>query len=249
MRKFGLAGKSLDHSWSKEYFTQKFQKLLLKDCIYDNYPLSDAGALRDLVNADHEFAGFNITIPYKTDIIEYLDETDPVAAEIGAVNCVKLYRNGNITRLKGFNTDMPAFRETLRPLITSPEKTALILGTGGAAKAVAYALKELKIDFQLISRKPGPGLKTYHDIDREMILASEIIINATPAGMFPAINQCPPLPYSYLTSNHLLYDLIYNPVETLFLKKGAEAGTRVKNGLEMLELQADLSWEIWQPHP
>lgn len=249
MRKFGLIGKSLDHSWSKEYFTGKFKELQLTDCLFDNYLLSSLAGLRELITHDETISGLNITLPYKQDIIRYLDEIEPDAERAGAVNCIKISRQGNTVGLKGFNTDIPAFRESIKPLLTSRLNTALVLGTGGAAKAVAYALKELQIGFRFVSRTTRPGCITYEEIDPELIQSSTIIINATPAGMFPEINNSPPLPYSYLTSYHLLFDLVYNPEETLFLRKGKEYGAQTKNGLEMLRLQAELSWGIWTSPP
>lgn len=190
-------------------------------------------------------AGLNITIPYKTEIIPYLDELSPVAKSIGAVNCIKITGNGFNLSLKGYNTDADAYRETLKPLLQNEHSNALVLGTGGAARAVCYALKDLNIEYTLVSRKEKPGVLTYSDINKQIIYEHSLIINATPVGMFPDENHCPPLPYKALTPKHLIYDLIYNPEETLFLKKGKEAGAQVKNGLEMLYLQAEMSWKVW----
>ncbi len=190
--------------------------------------------------------GLNITIPYKQEIIRYVDELDPVAEAIQAVNCIKINRIKDKIHLTGYNTDMAAFRDTLKPLLRDKTcQKALVSGTGGAARAVCHALKELNIGFTIVSREEKAGVITYRDLDSHIMSEHELIINATPAGMFPDTGHCPPLPYSYLTGYHLLYDLVYNPAETLFLKKGAEAGARVKNGLEMLQLQAELSWKIW----
>lgn len=245
MRKFGLIGKSLLHSRSKEYFLQKFTREHLSDCIYENYQLDDLKDIRRVVLNEPFLMGLNVTTPYKVEIRKYMDDMDPIANELQAVNCIKISRNGNIIKLTGINTDAEAFRESLKPLLRTDHNWALVLGTGGAAKAVCYALNELCISHTLVSRREKPGILKYSDITSQIIADHKIIINATPVGMFPEEKQYPPLPYRYLTSKHLLYDLIYNPEETVFLKKGIEVGAQVKNGLEMLELQAELSWEVW----
>jgi shikimate dehydrogenase len=245
MRKFGLIGTSLVHSRSKEYFLQKFTLEHLTDCIYENYALEHLKDFRRLVLNDPELYGLNVTIPFKTEIIQYLDDISPDARGIGAVNCIKISRTGTNISLKGYNTDAAAFRETLKPLLREEHMMALVLGTGGAARAVCHTLKDLQISYTLFSRKEKPGVLTYSDITRLIIEENKLIINATPVGMFPAVFECPPLPYKYLTSKHLLYDLIYNPEETLFLKKGKAAGSQVKNGLEMLHLQAEMSLKVW----
>jgi shikimate dehydrogenase len=245
MRKFGLIGKSLLHSQSKAYFLLKFTRELLSECTYVNYPLDDLKELRPLILHEPELSGLNITIPYKSEVIPYLDEMSTEARDIGAVNCIKINRNGEIIKLTGFNTDAEAFRESLIPLLRSDQKRALVLGTGGAAKAVCHTLKDLNVDCTMVSRTEKQGFLTYSDITSRMMTDHKIIINATPVGMFPDDNQCPPLPYQYLTGKHLLYDLIYNPEETLFLKQGRHAGAHIKNGLEMLHLQAELSWAKW----
>lgn len=245
MRKFGLIGKSLDHSWSEEYFHLKFIKENIANCIYKNYLLEDLNGLRKMVLGDTELSGLNITIPYKIDILKYLDETDPVAEEIQAVNCLQILRKENSVKITGYNTDMPAFRESLMPLLREYRRKALVLGSGGAARAVCYALKELNIDYSIVSRQEHPGVLTYSDLDKQIITGHQVIINATPVGMFPNSGDYPPLPYSFLTNHHLLYDLIYNPDETIFLKMGRSAGAMIKNGLEMLQIQAELSWKIW----
>jgi len=249
MRKFGLIGKLLDHSWSKEYFHQKFIRENFSDCVYENFQLDDLENLRELILSDHELCGLNVTIPYKLEIMDYVDITDPVAEAVQAVNCIKITRNGNIINLTGYNTDTIAFRESLKPLLRKENRKALVLGTGGSSRAVCHALKDLHIEYTLVSRKEKAGAMTHAELDRRFITDHEIIINATPVGMFPNNDQYPLLPYQYITSQHLLYDLTYNPEETLFLKKGRETGAQVKNGLEMLHLQAELSWEIWNSSP
>jgi len=245
MRKFGLIGKSLIHSRSKEYFLQKFTWEQLNDCIYENYSIDDLKDIRKYLLNEPYLMGFNVTTPYKVEIMKYMDDIDLVAKVIGAVNCVKIIKNGNIIKLIGFNTDAEAFCESLKPLLGNDLKKALVLGSGGAARAVCYALNDLNIGYALVSRNDMPGFLTYSALTRQMIANHNIIINATPVGTFPDEKEYPPLPYKYLTGKHLLYDLIYNPEETLFLEKGRKAGALVKNGLEMLELQAEMSWDIW----
>jgi shikimate dehydrogenase len=245
MRTFGLIGKSLEHSWSKEYFKQKFIRENLDDCTYINFPLEDLQGLCGLISEDGSISGINVTIPYKVEVIDYIDELDPAAEVIGAVNCLKIFRTGNDHYIKGFNTDRVAFRETLKPLLDESCHKALVLGTGGAARAVSIALQDLHIAYSIVSREKKKGFLTYLDLDESIINDHPLIVNATPSGMFPDSSQCPPLPYKHLTNAHLLYDLVYNPAETLFLKKGAESGARINNGLEMLQLQAELSWKIW----
>jgi shikimate dehydrogenase len=249
MRKFGLIGRKLDHSRSKDYFSSKFNTLKFTDCTYENYQLDELSGLTRLLNNDHLITGLNVTNPYKVEIISYLDAIDDTAAKIGAVNCLKITRTGKSTKLKGFNTDMAAFRETLRPMIRATNGKALVLGTGGAAKAVCHALKELNTEYLLVSRESKAGCITYEEISHEIIAGVQIIVNATPVGIYPDISQYPSLPYQFLGEHHLLYDLIYNPEETLFLKKGRDCGAKTKNGLEMLQLQADLSWRIWNAKP
>jgi len=245
MRKFGLIGKSLLHSRSKEYFLQKFTREHLSDCVYENYQLDDLKDIRKLILNEPDLFGLNITTPYKVEIMKYMEDIIRVANVIGAVNCIKISRKGTEIKLSGYNTDAPAFRDTLKPLLRQDHTTALVLGTGGAAKAVCHALKDLNIDYTMVSRNEKPAVLTYDALTSQTIADHKIIINATPVGMFPYEDQCPPLPYKYLTSKHLLYDLIYNPEETLFLKKGREADAEVKNGMEMLNLQAEMSWEVW----
>lgn len=245
IRKFGLIGNPLSHSFSIEYFHQKFLSENITDCVYENFQLKNLDNLRSLIYSDMSISGLNFTIPYKIEVLPYLDETDHSVKEVQAVNCVKIIRTNNTLHLKGYNTDMPAFKGTLQPLLRHTNLKALVFGTGGAARAVCQALKELKIDYSQVSRREQTGLLRYTELDGRIIDSHKLIINATPVGMSPIENLCPPLPYEYLTSEHLLYDLIYNPEETLFLKKGTEAGSRIKNGLEMLQLQAELSWAIW----
>lgn len=246
MRKFGLVGKELDHSWSADYFQQKFRTEKISDCIYENYSLPNLESLRKLLFREPSLYGLNITIPYKIEILAFLDDLDEIAAKIGAVNCIKIKRIDDKIFLKGFNTDSGAFRETLYPLLIPGDKKAIVLGTGGAAKAIYQALKELEIDYLPVSRKKMPGSVQYHDLDDKIFDDYSVIINATPSGMYPGIDDSPALPYHLLAARHLVYDLVYNPEQTILLSKAQQAGARIKNGLDMLIIQAEKSWEIWQ---
>lgn len=249
MKKFGLIGYPLGHSFSARYFSAKFQSEQL-DCAYELFAVSSADKLSDFLAAHSDFTGFNVTIPYKQHIMHLLDEISEDARNIGAVNVVKQTRlvEGKITR-SGHNTDWQAFSESLKPLLTKEIRHALILGTGGAAKAVRHALGKLDIKATFVSRRPTDADVTpavsYDDIDERMMQDNLLIVNASPAGMFPTVEDCPRIPYEYITSCHICYDLVYNPLYTKFMAMGEKHGAKVKNGLEMLERQAELSWKIW----
>lgn len=246
MKLFGLIGYPLSHSFSREYFLDKFRNEGITDCDYQLFELEDISYIHKLVRDNENLVGFNITIPYKQSIIQFLDEVDETCKQLEAINCIKIVWNDNKPRLKGFNTDVFGFTESLKPLLQPWHQKALILGTGGSAKAVSFVLEKFGIDFKYISRKPICSNQIgYGHINKKMVEDYKLIINATPIGMFPETTKAPNIPYQFLTHNHLLYDLIYNPNETLFLKKGKENGTQIKNGLEMLYLQAERSWEIW----
>lgn len=245
MRLFGLAGNPLSHSFSKLYFDRKFIEEGITDCRYELFQVADAQSIRQLAGQFADLAGINVTIPFKRAVIQYLDQTDAVASSIGAVNCIKINRKRRKPFLSGFNTDGPAFRDSLKPLLKPHHTKALILGTGGAAHAVKYVLEELSIEFQLVSRRRESGYPVYDDLTRKILDNFTIVVNATPAGMFPAIGDYPEIPYHYLSERHLLYDLVYNPELTMFLQKGMKQGATVKNGLEMLYRQAELSWQFW----
>jgi len=245
MRVFGLVGSSLEHSRSKVYFGNKFIQENIQDCVYLNFQMDHLSAFKELTREYPRLTGLNVTHPFKTAIMEYVDELDPQAAAIGAVNCISINRNGNQVKLTGHNTDMPAFRDTFVPLKMEHHRKALILGTGGAARAIGFALKSINMEFKMVSRTAQAGVLTYPDIRKDILQEYHVIINATPEGMYPGTNIFPVLPYQYLSDQHFLYDLIYNPEETIFLKRGRESGALVKNGFEMLELQAELSWKIW----
>lgn len=243
--KFGLLGKNISYSFSKKYFTQKFSELKLDHCTYVNF---DIPAIDDLPlvldNNIENLKGLNVTIPYKEAVIKYLDEIDGAAEEIGAVNTIKILDG---FRLKGYNTDVYGFKNSLKPLLKSNAYHALILGTGGASKAVSYVLDTLQIPYKFVSRNPQNVQSiSYREIDELLLSKYHLIINCTPVGTYPKIDSAPDLPYHYLTDRHILYDLIYNPAMSSFLQKGKDAGAVIKNGEEMLQLQAEKSWEIWQ---
>lgn len=244
MRQFGLIGRTLSHSFSQTYFTQKFYSLGLSDHEYELFELASINELPGLLATHPDLVGLNVTVPYKESVLLYLDELAPSATRVGAVNVIERTADG---RLRGHNTDYIGFRESLRRFFPSlPGTRALLLGNGGAAKAVATALQELGIAYWTVSRDPLAHGLTYADLTPELVAAHPLIINATPLGTFPHTDECPPLPYAALTAQHYLHDLVYNPAETLFMHKGKEAGAQVKNGFEMLCLQAEAAWEIWQ---
>ncbi|MBN1596976.1 MAG: shikimate dehydrogenase [Bacteroidales bacterium] len=246
MRKFGLIGYPLGHSFSKAFFTEKFRDEKIADCSYDNYPIEDISQLPNILKEQQYLFGLNVTIPYKEKVFQYLDEIDHEAQEIGAINTIKIVRSGNEYRLKGFNTDAFGFEQPLLKVMREYHRTALILGTGGASKAVAYILKKHNIKYKYVSRVPkSKDFYSYEDLDESVIKQFHIIINTSPLGMYPNTARCPDIPYGALTRNHILYDLIYNPEKTLFLKKGEKQDATVLNGLPMLKLQADKAWEIW----
>ena len=234
---FGLVGKRLSHSFSKDFFTQKFKKLNLKSHNYENYEIDNLNELRELIKKNQLY-GLNVTIPFKQKIIKYLDEIESNAKEINSVNTIKVKNN----KLIGYNSDIQGFENSFIPIIGKRQK-AIVLGDGGASKAVQFVLKKNKIKFNLFSRS---GKKKFEDITNSDIISSQIIINTTPLGMYPDINTYPNIPYHALSSNHLIYDLVYNPEETIFIKKAKEKNCLVINGLEMLINQANISWEIWQ---
>ena len=239
-RKFGLIGKNIDYSFSKKYFSEKFKKENL-DCTYSNFDIENISQIESIIQKNW-ISGYNVTIPYKQDIIKFLDEIDEVAKAIGAVNTIKKIDNKNI----GFNTDSIGFEKSLIPLIENKKPdSALILGGGGASKAVKYVLKKFKIDYSTVSRKEGKSEFIYENLNDVIINRFKMIINCSPVGTFPNINKCPNIPYKHLTKEHILYDLVYNPIESLFLRRGRELGCKTKNGLEMLEIQANESWRIW----
>ncbi|MBR1882887.1 MAG: shikimate dehydrogenase [Muribaculaceae bacterium] len=243
---YGLIGYPLSHSFSIDYFNQKFQAEGI-DAQYLNFEIEDANQLMELIAEYPNLDGLNVTAPYKEQVIPFLDELDGTAQTVGAVNVIKFVRNkaGELVKLRGYNSDVSGFEKTMSPLITPARNKAMVLGTGGAAKAVKEALSHLNIDVQLVSRRKSATTVTYEEITKAMVAAHKIVVNATPLGKYPHVEECPDFPYRFLGNEHLAYDLIYNPDETLFMKKAAAKGAKVKNGLEMLLLQAFISYEIW----
>ena len=241
---FGLIGQSLEHSFSKSYFENKFKVENKLNFQYQNYDIDTLDSIIQLIK-QHQLKGLNITKPYKESIIPFLNHIDIEAKEIGAVNCVKITWEETQPILHGYNTDYYGFGQSIKPFLEPRHQKALILGTGGASKAVEYVLKKLNINYKYVSRTANNGIISYQDINEATINAHHIIINTTPLGMYPNIDAAPEIPYQYISDKHLLYDLVYNPEETLFLKKGKEKNAQTKNGLEMLYLQAERSWQIW----
>lgn len=246
MKIYGLIGKKLEHSFSPNFFQQKFKLENIKDANYQLYPLQSIQEFNLLIQNNPNLSGLNVTIPYKTDIIPYLDKITSAAKEIRAVNTIKFESSLKSLQLIGYNTDYIGFIESLKPFLKPYHSKALVLGTGGSSKAVQYALKQLNINFLMVSRNPiHQNQIDYSMLTKDLITEYKIIINTTPVGMFPNTEQKPNIPYSFLTPKHLLYDLIYNPEKTLFLQEGEKKGCQIKNGLEMLNIQAEYSWKIW----
>lgn len=243
-RMFGLIGKPLGHSSSMVSFKKKFRAEGIS-ADYFNIELDSAEELRSLVDGHPQLCGLNVTIPYKTDVIQYLDALDDTAGEIGAVNVISIDRSSGRAELKGYNTDWIGFSRSLRPMLPDTPVKALVLGSGGASKAVCYALKKMGIDYDIVSRSSGFDILGYYELSPSVMESHQLIINCTPVGMSPDNSSCPDIPYAYLTSNHILFDLIYNPETTLFMQKGIEHGAAVKNGKEMLQIQAEEAWKIW----
>jgi len=259
MKKYGLIGYPLSHSFSKKYFSDKFEKEHIKGSEYELYPIGHITELPALLKDHPGLCGLNVTIPYKQSVLKYLDRIEEDAKKIGAVNCIRIHAANSIDansdgeagtighdfRLEGFNTDLYGFEMSLKPLLTNRQDHALVLGDGGAAKAVKCVLENLGITYTLVTRKPQHDSVLYKDLKPHHIEDNLLIINTTPLGMTPHIDECPPIPYENITGDHLLYDLVYNPEKTVFLQKGEQQGAMIKNGLEMLILQAEKSWEIW----
>lgn len=239
-KRFGLVGKDISYSFSKGYFEKKFKQLDLRDHSYENFDLADISGFKSLVEQCN-LSGLNVTIPYKEAVIPYLDAIGETAQEIGAVNTIAFTENGLI----GHNTDAYGFEHSIRPLLQPHHTNALIMGTGGASKAIAFVLKKLGLGVTFVSRTEKEGMLTYQALDGDVLKEHTVIVNCTPLGTHPNIDEKPDLPYGFLTDKHLLYDLIYNPEKTSFLQEGEKQGATIKNGLEMLRLQAEKAWEIW----
>ncbi|NDW18354.1 shikimate dehydrogenase [Dysgonomonas sp. 216] len=243
-KKYGLIGYPLKHSFSQRFFTEKFEREEI-EAEYCNFEIPDISVFSNIIANNPNLNGLNVTIPYKEQVIQFLNQIDKDAADIGAINVIKITKNeGNLT-LKGYNSDVIGFQKSISPLLKEHHKKALVLGTGGASKAVVQGLKNLGIETQYVSRRKQNNTIAYDELNEQIITEHTIIVNASPLGTFPDIDTCPDIPYQYLTSLHLLYDLVYNPSPTKFLKLGAEKGTQIKDGYEMLELQALAAWDIW----
>jgi len=245
MEKYGLIGFPLGHSFSISYFNQKFQDEGI-DAVYENYEIPTIDALPEVLDSNPNLRGLNVTIPYKEKVLPFLDSVSPEARAIGAVNVIRVTHQGNQVKLRGYNSDVIGFTQSIEPMIDKKcHKKALILGTGGASKAIDYGLRHLGLETVFVSRYERPGTIQYGTITPEVVREYNVIINCTPLGMYPKTEECPALPYEAMDQHTILYDLIYNPDETLFMKRGAEYGAQTKNGLEMLLLQAFSSWEFW----
>jgi len=245
MRRYGLIGYPLGHSFSERYFAEKFARQGLADCRYDNFAIETIEALPALVASAPDLCGFNVTIPYKEAVLPYLDAIAPEAAAVGAVNCVAIDRRGGAPRLTGYNTDVYGFGESVGQLLGAWRPSALVLGTGGAARAVGHVLEALGVSYRKISRRAAEGVWAYDELTEEVVRQAKLIVNTTPLGTFPAVDARPPLPYGAIGQGHALHDLVYNPAETAFLREGRRRGATVKNGWQMLVGQAERSWEIW----
>jgi len=242
---YGIIGYPLKHSFSKKFFTEKFENEGI-DAEYLNFEIVDISQFTDIIQTYPNLKGLNVTIPYKEKVIPFLDDLDPATREIGAVNVIKVNRDNETIKLTGYNSDIIGFENSIKPLIDpSIHRKALILGTGGASKAVQGGLKNLGIGWTYVSRTPKEGQLSYKDIDKGIIDEYTIIVNTSPLGTYPDVDNAPDIPYNLLTEKHLLYDLVYNPAETKYLRLGKENGASIKNGAEMLELQARAAWKIW----
>jgi shikimate dehydrogenase len=242
MRLFGLIGYPLAQSFSKRYFDEKFEKERLADCRFENFSIASISAFSGLLKSHPDLQGLAITIPHKQSVLQYLDDVAAIPAGLKACNCMRI-KDG---RLIGYNTDHIGFEKSLSPLLQSYHTKALVLGNGGATAAAVYALDRLGIPSIIVSRQPGNGAAmTYSDIDKSIILEHTLIINTTPLGMYPDTNTFPAIPYQFITPQHLLFDMVYNPAMTVFLQKGEAQGATIKNGYEMLVLQAEENWRIW----
>ena len=244
MDKYGLIGYPLGHSFSISYFNQKFTDEGT-DAVYENFEIPNIDLLAEVLDSNPELKGLNVTIPYKQKVIPFLDSIAPEARAIGAVNVIKVVHEGKNTKLVGYNSDVIGFTKSIEPMLEKIHKKALILGTGGASKAIDYGLKSLGLDTVFVSRYERPDTIQYKNITPDVIREYNVIVNCTPIGMYPKTEECPELPYEAMDNHTILYDLIYNPDETMFMKRGAQYGANVKNGLEMLLLQAFASWEFW----
>jgi shikimate dehydrogenase len=259
MKHYGLIGYPLSHSFSAKYFTEKFKTEKITDHVYELFEIKNLDDFPDLLRANIKLCGLNVTVPHKIGIVRYMDWVSEEAKQVGAVNCIRISEESPVLaafsgevgikdhdfKLEGFNTDVYGFEHSLKPLLQHRHKKALLLGDGGAARAVKCVLDKLEIEYILVTRRPARHSILFKNLTKEIIEEHTLIINTTPLGTAPNVDECPPIPYEYITDKHLLYDLIYNPEQTLFLKHGYDKGAMTKNGYEMLLLQAEKSWEIW----
>ena len=246
MPKFGLIGKSLSHSFSQKYFEAKFLELGLNDHSYENFEIPKIENIQNIIKSNPDLKGLNVTIPYKTEVIPFLDELSDAAQKIGAVNTIEIRRKGDRVYLVGHNTDVIGFKESIRPVLKGFQHKALILGTGGASKAIEYVFTNLGLDVLFVSRNPSKSNEVaYSDLNEIALQQFLVVANTSPLGTYPNINECPDIPYQFLGERHLLLDLVYNPEESLFMKKGKEQGASVRNGYAMLVGQAEAAWGIW----
>lgn len=241
---YGLIGEKLGHSFSADFFNKKFDEEGIQDS-YMLFPIPSIKSFPTILTTYKNLKGLNVTIPYKQEVIEYLDSLSEEAEQIGAVNVIKISRENDKIKLTGHNSDSIGFEKSLLPLLRPDITKALVLGTGGASKAVSYVLDKLCIKYKLVSRNPGPDRISYSDLDEKTMSEYKLIINTTPLGMYPDIETCPPIPYHFISPEHICYDLVYNPHITEFLKRAESHGAKIKNGLEMLHLQALAAWDIW----
>jgi shikimate dehydrogenase len=241
MRLFGLIGYPLSHSFSEKYFTAKFEREKISDCRYQAFPIASIDQLPGLLETQQELSGLNVTIPYKREVLPFINKIH-LPKGLNACNCIRI-KDGV---LHGYNTDWTAFRESIYPVLHGGIRAALVLGNGGAAEAVCFALKSMDIAVHIVSRTPGNGAAyTYGQLDEQVMNEHKLIVNTTPLGLYPRTAACPGIPYQFLSRDHLLFDLVYNPAKTVFLQKGEERGATIMNGEEMLVLQAEESWRIW----
>ena len=245
MKLFGLIGNPLTHSYSEKYFIEKFKKENISDCEYRLFPIKSIAQLPELLKNNPDLLGLNVTTPFKKEVLNYIDEPDIIVKDVESVNTIKIENIQGKSFLKAYNTDIYGFYHSFQPLLKTYHKKALLLGTGGGASAVEFILQLLKIEYLIVSRTPSKKQISYNEIDKSIIQNHQLIINATPVGTFPNINQSPEIPYQFFTSEHLLFDLVYNPSETEFLKHGKKQGAKIQNGMQMLKLQADKAWELW----
>jgi shikimate dehydrogenase len=245
MRKYGLIGYPLGHSFSKTYFTEKFLKEHIAGCSYENFPISDISLLPKLLTEEPDLRGLNVTIPYKSEVFRFIDILDPEAHEIGAVNVLKVKRSEDRIQIYGYNSDVTGISDSLSPYLGENVKNAIVLGTGGSSRAVCHVLRKFGLQITQVSRNRRPGIFDYSDINAEILRNTSLIINTTPLGMFPHNDTRPEINYSLLNKNHILFDLVYNPEYTLFLRAGLERGCSVITGLNMLHSQAERAWQIW----